>query len=67
MSILPTVVYAECHKSALYAKCHYAECHFAECRAPFGKHDKTITKLSTLEVAKYELYINFFKYKNGLT
>jgi hypothetical protein len=22
------VIYAECHKLALYAQCHYAECHY---------------------------------------
>jgi hypothetical protein len=27
-----TVVYAEFHKLALYAKCRYAECRYAECR-----------------------------------
>jgi hypothetical protein len=31
------VIYAECHKEALFAECrsiecHYAECHYAECR-----------------------------------
>jgi hypothetical protein len=26
-----TIVYAECHKLALYAECHYAECRYAEC------------------------------------
>ncbi len=26
------VIYAECHKYALYVKCRYAECQYAECR-----------------------------------
>jgi hypothetical protein len=26
-----SVVYAECHKLALYAECHYAEFHYAKC------------------------------------
>jgi hypothetical protein len=26
------VIYAECHKQALYAECRYAECRYAECR-----------------------------------
>jgi hypothetical protein len=31
------VIYAQCHKAALYvecryAECRYAECHYAECR-----------------------------------
>ncbi len=30
---MPSVVYAECHKFALYAECHYAECRYAECPA----------------------------------
>ncbi len=37
MSVMPSVIYAECHIQALfaefhYAECRYAECHFAECR-----------------------------------
>ncbi len=37
VSFMPSVVYTECHKLALYAECHcaecrYAECHYAECR-----------------------------------
>jgi hypothetical protein len=27
-----TVIYAECHKRALYTECHYTECHYAHCR-----------------------------------
>jgi hypothetical protein len=27
-----SVIYAECHKYALYAGCHFAECRHAECR-----------------------------------
>jgi hypothetical protein len=27
-----SVMYAECHKLALYAECQYAECRHAECR-----------------------------------
>jgi hypothetical protein len=26
------VIYAECHKYALFSECRYAECHYAECR-----------------------------------
>jgi hypothetical protein len=29
--VMLSVVYSECHKIGLYAKCHYAECHYAEC------------------------------------
>ncbi len=25
------VIYAECHKKALYAECRYAECHYVVC------------------------------------
>ncbi len=37
VSFMSSVVYAECHKLALYpernyAECRYAECHYAECR-----------------------------------
>jgi hypothetical protein len=28
----PNVIYAECHKKALYAECRYGECRYAECR-----------------------------------
>jgi hypothetical protein len=31
VSLILTVMYAECHKLSLYAECHYAECHCAEC------------------------------------
>ncbi len=32
MSFVQNVVYAACHKQALYAECHYAECHYAQCQ-----------------------------------
>jgi hypothetical protein len=31
MLFMLIVVYAECHKLALYAECPYAECSYAEC------------------------------------
>jgi hypothetical protein len=36
VSFMLSVVYADCHKLALYAECHYAEyrkamCHYAKC------------------------------------
>ncbi len=31
VSIMQSVMYAECRKLALYAECNYAECHYAEC------------------------------------
>ncbi len=31
VSFMMTVVYAEIHILAHYAKCHYPECHYAEC------------------------------------
>ncbi len=33
VSIMPSVVYVECHKLSLYAECPFAECHNAECRS----------------------------------
>jgi hypothetical protein len=27
-----TIVYAECHKLAIYAECHYADCRYSKCR-----------------------------------
>jgi hypothetical protein len=32
VSIMLSVIYAECHKWVLYAECQYAECCHAECR-----------------------------------
>ncbi len=32
VSIVLSVIYAECHIQALSAECHYAECWYAECR-----------------------------------
>jgi hypothetical protein len=32
MSFMLGVIYAWCHKEAIYAECHYVECHYAECR-----------------------------------
>jgi hypothetical protein len=32
VSFLLNVIYAECHKKALYAECRYTECRYAECR-----------------------------------
>jgi len=32
VSIMLNIMYAECHKLALYAECRYAECHYAKCR-----------------------------------
>jgi len=29
---MPSVVYAECRKLAIYAEWHHAEWHYAECR-----------------------------------
>ncbi len=29
---MQSVIYGECHREALYAKCSYTECHYAECR-----------------------------------
>ncbi len=34
---MPSVVYAECHKLALFAKCRYGECHYGECRGAIKK------------------------------
>jgi hypothetical protein len=32
---MPNVImFAECHKSALYVECRYAECYNADCRNP---------------------------------
>jgi hypothetical protein len=31
-SFMLNVIYAECHKGALYAECRYPECHYTECR-----------------------------------
>jgi len=31
VSFMLNVIYAECHKKALYAECRYAECCYAEC------------------------------------
>ncbi len=36
LSMMQSVIYAACHKQALYAECHIAECHSAECRGAPG-------------------------------
>jgi hypothetical protein len=28
---MPSVIYTECRKLALYVECHYARCRYAEC------------------------------------
>ncbi len=61
-----SVMYAECHKLALYAQCHYAECLSAECR---GARKTSYQKLTTgirIDVLRYsgqfsKSFENFWK------
>ncbi len=37
LSVMLSVSYTECRKSAHFAECRYAKCRYAECRGSHGK------------------------------
>ena len=44
---MPSVMYNECHKLALYAERRYAECHYAQCHYARCHYAECLGALST--------------------
>jgi hypothetical protein len=53
--VMLNVIYAECHKKALYAECGYAECRYAECRYAVSLCRVSLCRVSLCRVSLYKV------------